>query len=1223
MEKDRWTSNEIDGRLSNLFDGLDDWDRGTPVQKAYREAASVLASFDPTQLRVPDVGMEHPQTVEELLGSSDFASAAAEGENQWILAPEVRRENLRRLIAENRVQEVLSVNSPRPQSLVQQMLEAGLSEQIKPLEQQSLEELRATLLVSDWLEGVVQIPGIDDVQQRIEKETLLKPFRDLIGERFAGREKELNELSDYVGVFEASNVIESAHRLVERVFSIKRRPPLMIVAPGGMGKSALIAQFILTHNAAQYVRRFPFAYLDFDRPGLVPEEPVTLLLEAVNQFAVQFPMAMPRAEQLRKEWLQKTSESGSVEVMLLPRTRAARSFVAQSDETVVKDKDTKVVRFQDREWFYSRFAEFISSFRSPDSPVLLVLDTFEEVQFRGPLFVEQVLSFLESIQSKIPELRTVLVGRAALKSSNYPVRVMTLPPFDHLAAQAFLEKLGVTDVSIASAIAEQIGGSPLTLKLAARLVKVAAEEAGPEGIRGLETGLVGLLKSKSIEAQLYHRILDHIHDPDVRRLAHPGLILREITQELIEEVLSGPCGVDVMRPGKSRELFAELSKEIALVEESESGVLIHRPDLRALTLRMLLEDEKMLSVAREINEGAIRYYARHDGSDARAEELYHLLLFNLERKRLRWRPGDMAALGKVARSIDELPERSQAFVAARLNIERSPSVWERADIEDWELQVATLARQCLAMHDTKQALSLVSQRKTRSPDSPLYALEVDILIATGDLRAATKRLDELLALSQVGPSAALELALREARLNAEQASPVSAEDAQRMFQRVSDQPSDLRMAEWLTLTISALSDWQTASLLADRLQKAERNISSRAWRGNEDLRRRVRETLSRFYQPRRLLAIDGGGLAGLIPAESLIEIERQLDQITSTSRPLCDRFNLIAGTGTGAIIAAGLALGIKAVDLRDFFLKFGNEIFTKAFLPVRMWHSYPSAPLEKHLKDLLGESTTLGSDKLRTQILIVAKNVTLGNEWFFSNNPRNKFYKNNASIPLWQVVRASTAAPTYFPPQSIDIVDDAGKGRTYEFIDATVSGYKNPALQLFLEATVPEYGSGWPAGAEKMLLLSLGTGFNSNTVEAGKALGYQLLDWLPYIMGEMMNGTDRQLNVLMHLIGKRPRLSASTAESVSTLADEDALERLSNSSDARKLLTYQRISVGLTRQRLDQLGLNDVDPLKVHQLDAVDQITNLQRIGAAVAKEQVEMTVLKHFFGTGSRSDLA
>lgn len=373
-------------------------------------------------------------------------------------------------------------------------------------------------------------------------------------------------------------------------------------------------------------------------------------------------------------------------------------------------------------------------------------------------------------------------------------------------------------------------------------------------------------------------------------------------------------------------------------------------------------------------------------------------------------------------------------------------------------------------------------------------------------------------------------------------------------------------------------------------------------------------------RPRRLLAIDGGGLCGLIPAEALIQIEQQLNKLTGTEAPLCDHFDLIAGTSTGAILAAGLALGLKAKTLRDFYLDYGKEIFTKSWLLERLWHKYPSGPLEKRLKEVLKERTTLGGADLRTQILIVTKNATLGNDWFFSNNKNNRFYKNNAGLPLWQVVRASTAAPTYFPPQPITICDEKGKKQTCEFVDGGVSSYNNPALQVFLEATIPEYGNGWPMGVDKVLLLSLGTGFNSTTIPEGKASRFNLLNWAGYIIKEIMNEANLQQNLLLRIIGQRPGdVHSATIELVNSGAakgtpNDTALTQVTTTLGPKKLLTYQRVTVGLTRERLDQLGLKDIDPVKVREMDAADQIGNMQRVGEAVAREQIHMEALKTFF---------
>jgi hypothetical protein len=371
---------------------------------------------------------------------------------------------------------------------------------------------------------------------------------------------------------------------------------------------------------------------------------------------------------------------------------------------------------------------------------------------------------------------------------------------------------------------------------------------------------------------------------------------------------------------------------------------------------------------------------------------------------------------------------------------------------------------------------------------------------------------------------------------------------------------------------------------------------------------------------KRLLSIDGGGLCGLIPAEALMLVEKQLDELTGRSAPLCERFDLIGGTSTGAILAAGLCLGMKAAQLRDFYVDYGKKIFTKVFFPIRFWHSYPSEPLEGYLKQKFGADTTLDSPKLLTKLLIVAKNATLGTTWFFNNNPQGKYFKTNAALPLWQIVRSSSAAPTFFPPQKMLVKDNAGKLHNYEFIDGGVSSFNNPSLQVFLEATDPQYKFGWATGADKLLLLSLGTGFNGTEIGEGKASGFNVLDWARYTVHGLMGDANLQQNVLMHLIGQHPcgPVVTSAAERDAIRATgapgEDALAFIDTGLGARKLLTYQRVTVSLTRARLDGLQLTDIDPVKVREMDAADQIANMQRVGAAIAKEQVKMELLKQFF---------
>ena len=80
------------------------------------------------------------------------------------------------------------------------------------------------------------------------------------------------------------------------------------------------------------------------------------------------------------------------------------------------------------------------------------------------------------------------------------------------------------------------------------------------------------------------------------------------------------------------------------------------------------------------------------------------------------------------------------------------------------------------------------------------------------------------------------------------------------------------------------------------------------------------------------------------------------------------------------------------------------------------------------LKEVAGAETTLGSDTLRTLLMIVLRNATTDSAWPVSNNPKAKYNDlavrgagSNLHLPLWQLVRASTAAPTYFPPEVVEV----------------------------------------------------------------------------------------------------------------------------------------------------------------------------------------------------------
>ncbi len=228
---------------------------------------------------------------------------------------------------------------------------------------------------------------------------------------------------------------------------------------------------------------------------------------------------------------------------------------------------------------------------------------------------------------------------------------------------------------------------------------------------------------------------------------------------------------------------------------------------------------------------------------------------------------------------------------------------------------------------------------------------------------------------------------------------------------------------------------------------------------------------------KKLLSLDGGGIRGVITLEVLKRIEQILrEQSGRSSLVLADYFDYIAGTSTGAIIATCLSIGMSVDDIATFYHESGPAMFSRAGLLKRFWHKFNDESLAEKLQSVLGRETTLGDSKLRTLLMLVLRNATTDSPWPVSNNPHARYNDRdrddcNLDLPLWQLVRASTVAPTYFPPEVVTI----GK-HDFVFVDGGVTMYNNPAFQLFLMATLEPYRLQWETGVSNMLLISLGTG---------------------------------------------------------------------------------------------------------------------------------------------------
>src|SRR5258705_3853908 len=241
--------------------------------------------------------------------------------------------------------------------------------------------------------------------------------------------------------------------------------------------------------------------------------------------------------------------------------------------------------------------------------------------------------------------------------------------------------------------------------------------------------------------------------------------------------------------------------------------------------------------------------------------------------------------------------------------------------------------------------------------------------------------------------------------------------------------------------------------------------------------------------PKRILALDGGGLRGILTLSYLAEIESLLRERHGGGKDfrLAHYFDLIAGTSTGAIIAAALAQGMTVMEITEKYLDLGQKVFRKSWLRQGLIRAlYDQSALIRELKKVYGAQTTLGDASLQTGLLVVTKRLNTGSPWPISNNPQSKYFSvrensntiANSAYPLWQVVRASTAAPRFFDPEKIRIARGGGGLKSVEgdFVDGGVSPFNNPSLQALMYVTIGGYPVGWPLGAQNLLLVSVGTG---------------------------------------------------------------------------------------------------------------------------------------------------
>lgn len=308
---------------------------------------------------------------------------------------------------------------------------------------------------------------------------------------------------------------------------------------------------------------------------------------------------------------------------------------------------------------------------------------------------------------------------------------------------------------------------------------------------------------------------------------------------------------------------------------------------------------------------------------------------------------------------------------------------------------------------------------------------------------------------------------------------------------------------------------------------------------------------------RNILSVDGGGIKGIIPLACLVKLESRYSQS-------CQQFfDMVAGTSTGAIIAAGLALGISARGLLSLY----RNLATEAFRGLPLWQVIFNLGNHRYSNDFIADMLdTIGANRplnsLPIDIMITAKNTDSGRTHFFvKDKPGNAQLWGELSLK--DAVLASIAAPTYFPAHSARL-----KGTDYTWVDGGVSVSGNPSYQAAVEA-IHYSQDAYPPGSTRMY--SFGTGRSPHLIDPHRATA---LAWGLWTLSELMD-------------------DASEWQSSVTRREYDATGKID----------FRRYQVDLANDVIEKLGVELPARHRVDEigLDSVWAVETLEAIGRAFA----------------------
>ena len=313
---------------------------------------------------------------------------------------------------------------------------------------------------------------------------------------------------------------------------------------------------------------------------------------------------------------------------------------------------------------------------------------------------------------------------------------------------------------------------------------------------------------------------------------------------------------------------------------------------------------------------------------------------------------------------------------------------------------------------------------------------------------------------------------------------------------------------------------------------------------------------------------------------------------------LADYFDLIGGTSTGSIIAAALAIGMTVDQIRELYLAAGGDAFgTK--LPFYAGYERPTT------RHRWNGCCSKGWARSAWAIPPCAPGCALSPSVRTPTAP-GRCTTIRAAATTRPTGRSRCGRrcgparphPQFFVPELMEIPDRQGRPQPVAFVDGGVSMAVNPALQLFLLATMQAYAFRWATGADKLLLVSAGTGVWERVDNAAEVASGHLWDWASRVPGMLMDDASWQAQLMLQWWS-----NSATPWQI----DREIGDLRGDVQGQRELLSYLRYDVRIEPECLRLMGMTDLADLAdgLHQLDNVTLRDAFDRIGRAAAERTI------------------